>query len=261
MRFYVGLHQPSNAALFERCFISINRIRDRRSAFPAREWIMDSGAFSEIDTYGAYRHTPEEYAAHVNRWYELSGRTMVAAVSQDFMCEPFILKKWGRTVAEHQAWTVERYDRIRAAVPDAYVMPVLQGYTPEEYVDHIRQYGDRLTPGMWVGVGSVCKRNGNPRAIEDVLLAIHAERRDLRIHGFGLKKTAVTSGLVWQLLDTADSLAWSQRARKARRHPRRPGDELRSGNDPKEAVRYVRDIYAKPVQFGLVLPPARRGAA
>jgi hypothetical protein len=92
-------------------------------------------------------------------------------------------------------------------------MPVLQGYAPHEYVDHLRQYDDRLAHGAWVGVGSVCKRNGNPRAIEEVLAAIKTERPDLRLHGFGLKMTALRSPVVRALLHTADSMAWSYAAR------------------------------------------------
>ena len=33
-----------------------------------------------------------------------------------------------------------------------HLMPVLQGYLPSEYIC------DRLKEGMWVGIGSVCKR-------------------------------------------------------------------------------------------------------
>jgi hypothetical protein len=78
--------------------------------------------------------------------------------------------------------------------------------------------GARLAPGAWVGVGSVCKRNGSPAAIEAVLLAIKRERPDLRLHGFGLKSTALSSRLVRELLHTADSMAWSFAARKQGRN-------------------------------------------
>ncbi len=53
-------------------------------------------------------------------------------------------------------------------------MPVLQGYDPESYLAHLDLYGELLTPGQWIGVGSVCKRNTNPKQIEDILVAIHA---------------------------------------------------------------------------------------
>ncbi|HET8632346.1 MAG TPA: hypothetical protein VFL91_33390 [Thermomicrobiales bacterium] len=46
------------------------------------EWIMDSGAFTELATYGRYRPTPDEYAAQIIRW--AANGQLVAAVSQDF---------------------------------------------------------------------------------------------------------------------------------------------------------------------------------
>jgi hypothetical protein len=112
------------------------------------------------------------------------------------------------------------------------IMPVLQGYAPADYIRHIRMYGDRLKPGVWVGVGSVCKRNGDPKAIVAVLSAIHTERPDLRLHGFGLKLTAILHPGVRALLATADSLAWSYAARK----------QGRSANDWREAEAFARRV-------------------
>ncbi len=48
MRFFTGLHQPSDAPHFDAAFISVNRLRPRRAPLRARDWIMDSGAFTEI---------------------------------------------------------------------------------------------------------------------------------------------------------------------------------------------------------------------
>lgn len=131
--------------------------------------------------------------------------------------------------------TIERYDAIRAALdPSLPLMPVLQGALPEHYVDHLRTYGDRLTFGMWVGVGSVCKRNGYPHEIAAVLRAIKADSPDLRLHGFGCKLTALSSAEVRAALHSADSLAWSYAARKQGRNPndwRECGRELITTRD------------------------------
>lgn len=182
MKFFVGLHQPSDAKNVGESFVSVNRLRTRKSDFKVGEWIMDSGAFSTILTHGGYPHSVEEYAAQINRWKHC-GR-LLAAVAQDYMCEPKMLEITGLDIPTHQRLTIERYDALLPLVTDVYIMPVLQGYDPGDYVSHIRQYGDRLAVGAWVGVGSVCKRNGDPRSIEDVLLAIKGERPDLRLHGF-----------------------------------------------------------------------------
>lgn len=261
MRFFTGLHQPSDAGRVSPAFISVHRLRDRRS-MPAGlgDWIMDSGAFTTILLHGGYPHPVEDYAAEIRRiaaWGNL-----LAAVAQDFMCEGHMLARTAATdaalvgmwpqlgpatrealVSLHQLWTIERYDALAACdTAGVHIMPVLQGFTPEEYVAHIRQYGARLVPGMWVGVGSVCKRNADPAAIEGVLLAIKRERPDLLLHGFGLKSTALGSGLVRSLLHTADSMAWSYAARK----------QGRNANDWREAERFARRIATMPVQHSLM---------
>ena len=212
-QFFVGLHQPSDAQHFKRCMVSYNRLKTRKSDFRVGKWMMDSGAFTEISTHGHYREGVEGYAAAIIRW--ASCGQLMAAVSQDYMCEPMILRKTGLTIADHQRLTIERYDAIRALVPSSiHILPVIQGYLPEHYAAHVAQYGARLVPGMWVGVGSVCKRNGSPREMAAVLRAIRHVCSDLRLHGFGAKTTALESVEVRGLLSTADSMAWSYHARK-----------------------------------------------
>jgi hypothetical protein len=240
VRFFVGLHQPSDARHFDSAFISVARLRGRKSAFPVGDWIMDSGAFTEVARNGAYRHDVSQYAAEIERWRG-NGR-LLAAVSQDWMCEPFVVARTGLSAKLHQQLTIERYIALRHAT-SAYVMPVLQGYQPAEYVDHLRQYGSLLAHGAWVGVGSVCKRNGDVRAIETVLLAVHRTRPDLRLHGFGLKTTALGSGLVRKLLHTADSMAWSFSARR----------QGRNANDWREARAFAERIESMSYQMPLFL--------
>ncbi len=138
---------------------------------------------------------------------------MEAAGCQDYMCEPFVTEKTGLTVREHQRLTIERFDRLHAAT-DAPLLPVLQGFKPREYREHLADYGDRLAHGARVGVGSVCKRNSHPAMIEHILGGIKADRPDLRLHGFGLKLTALNRPGIRALLYSADSMAWSFNARK-----------------------------------------------
>jgi hypothetical protein len=242
MRFFTGLHQPSDAKHFDAAFVSVNRLRKRKSGFDVGDWIMDSGAFTTILTHGGYPEDVSMYAEQIKRW--ASNGNLLAAVAQDYMCEEHMLKLTGKTIPEHQQLTIERYDALmRCDVGGVSIMPVLQGYDPQDYVQHIRMYGDRLRSGAWVGVGSVCKRNGDSRAIENVLLAIHAERPDLLLHGFGLKSTALSSWIVTELLHTADSMAWSFHARI----------NGRNGNDWREAKAWTDKINRRPMQYGLFM--------
>lgn len=232
MRFFVGLHQPSDARHIPAACISVARLRPRKAPLLAHDWIMDSGAFSTLARHGGYPDSPAAYAAEIERWRGCGN--LLAAVAQDFMCEPAMLAKTGLTVATHQRLTIERYDALRALVSGVYILPVLQGYRTAEYVDHLRQYGARLGPAAWVGVGSVCKRNSQPALVLEILQAVHAERPDLQLHGFGVKKTSLWDPRVRRELASADSMAWSFAARY----------EGRNQNDWREAVQFAAAVEA-----------------
>lgn len=237
VRFYIGLHKPGHARHFERACISIAALQRRVRPVDCPDVLVDSGAFSEIALHGGYRAGVADYAAQLRR---LAGIVSItAAVAQDYMCEPFMLAKTGLSVADHQRLTIERYDALIAEDLPFPVMPVLQGYEPGDYAAHIRAYGDRLTPNLWVGVGSVCKRNSKPDRIVEVLAAIHGVRPDLRLHGFGVKRTALANAGVLAMLDSADSMAWSFAARYGGRN----------SNSAVEAIG-----YAAQVEAGMRLP-------
>ena len=158
-------------------------------------------------------------------------RGLQVAVSQDYMCEEWMLEKTGLTVEDHQRLTIERYDALLPLI-DVYLMPVLQGYSIESYLSHIDQYGERLCLGAYVGLGSVCKRNTDIRQIEAIVTSIKKKRPDIYLHGFGLKTTALSSALVRDNLHSADSMAWSFAARY----------EGRDANDWREALALVKAI-------------------
>jgi hypothetical protein len=210
--------------------ISFTRLRERKRFMRVGEWILDSGAFSEINRFGDHRSSVEAYVKAVNRWAKCG--QLVAAVTQDYMCEPQILQRTGLDIRTHQARTIERYLCLRA-LAGCYVMPVLQGFNPESYAEHLCAYGSELIPGQWVGVGSVCKRNSSPTAIEDVLVMIATLRPDLRLHGFGIKLTALKSPTVRALLYSSDSMAWSYGGR------RQNGADA---NDPRLAQSFARKV-------------------
>lgn len=249
MKFFLGWHQPCNgqsgAGEFERAFISVRRLWKRKSDFQINEWILDSGAFKELELYGDYTFTIKEYAEAIIRWSTCG--QFLAAVSQDFMCEQYIFDQRFKhkgirySIPVHQRMTICHYDKLRSLVPkEICIIPVLQGLSISDYLSHLDQYGDRLTDGMWIGVGSVCKRQGNPVIIEDILLAIKQKRPDLRLHGFGIKSTALKSGLVWDLLYSADSQANSF-------HQRMTGTG--KANCPLSAIAYASKIIANEPQY------------
>jgi hypothetical protein len=218
MKFYIGMHLPYLAKHFDNTFISVNVLRKRKSAFGVNNWIMDSGAFTEISTYGHYRASVHDYAEQILKWRSCGNLEL--AVAQDYMCEPFILKITGLTVREHQELTIKRYAELVRDISDSVqIMPVIQGFAPSDYSNHLDMYDELLKQNMRVGVGSVCKRNSKPTEIVSVLETIKAKRPDLKLHGFGLKTTALKNNYISSLLYSADSMAWSFAARKQHRNP------------------------------------------
>lgn len=232
MLFYPGFDDLYYLHHFERAFISVNRLWTRRSHFSVNNWILDSGAFTEITTHGRYRNEPKEYAVQIEKWRHCGGFEI--ACSQDWMCEPFVTNITGFTVLQHQQFTIERYEALKS-LTDAPIMPVIQGFKPNEYVQHVGMYGDLLEYGARVGVGSICKRNSEPRVIEYILRQIKAIRPDLKLHGFGLKLTALNRPCIQNLLYSADSMAWSFNARK----------NGRSAHDWREAKAFENRINRK----------------
>ena len=234
--FFVGLHHPGDAENFRIACLSVNTLWTRKKPILRVRALIDSGAYTIIHKHGHYpeSHSVENYARRLFTLYTGGIVSILAAVAQDYMCEPHIRAKTGLSTEQHQRLTVERYDALKVELERLFegpipfhLMPVLQGQTPEDYVRHIEMYGDRLTRGMWVGVGSVCKRQGNVKSITSVLLAIKTARPDLQLHGFGVKLTALADKLVRKLLRTADSMAWSYAAFKQGRG--------RDANDWREA--------------------------
>jgi hypothetical protein len=214
MLFYLGTHEP---AWLKRTavplFVSRRRLARRKSQPRAiGRWALDSGGFTELLMYGGWRTEPARYADEVCRWRDEIGGLDFAA-TQDWMCEPFMLEKTGKTVREHQELTIASYLELRGLAPEAPWCPVLQGYAIDEYLDHAEQYraaGVDLASLPRVGVGSVCRRQGTFEAVE-----LFAALRQLgaKLHGFGLKGGFVARcfGLG---LASSDSLAWSLQARK-----------------------------------------------
>lgn len=164
-------------------FVSDYRLR-RRKTLPraAGPWALDSGAFSILERGSAF-DAPAVYATRVRRYQEEIGRLDWVA-PQDWMCEPWIIRKTGLTVEEHQRRTVHNFLSLRDLLGDL-VIPVVQGWrVPGDYlrcVDLYDQAGVDLTGGRLVGLGSVCRRQATGQI---ALCASTLAARGLRLHGF-----------------------------------------------------------------------------
>jgi hypothetical protein len=212
--FYLGVHHPIwLATAGVELFVSHRRLADRRT-FPRAiaPWVCDSGGFSQLSTPPhCYTETPAAYAAAVRRYAEEVG-SLAWCAPQDFMCEPFMVARTGLSTDEHIARTVGNYLDLAEHLGDM-VMPVIQGWTLADYhrcIDRYEAAGVHLTRA---GIGSVCRRQ-NTHTITTIVASIHTRVGDL--HAFGVSGRGL--GRFAPHLASADSMAWSQLARRDR-HP------------------------------------------
>ena len=211
--FLLGLPEP---AWLERvdvpAFVSHTRLARRRRLPHARTWwCLDSGGFTEIKRHGAWTVDPADYVAAVRRYAAEIG-WLAWAAPQDWMCEPPQLVRTGLTVVEHQRRTVDNYVLLRQLAPELPFIPVIQGWTAASYLHCVQLYADAgvdLRAEPVVGIGSICRRT-SPTAVWRVVETLHSA--GLRgLHGFGVSVSALP--VVFELLASSDSQAWSQAAR------------------------------------------------
>lgn len=202
MKFYLGTHQPYFANRVNiPWFISIVRILKRNEKLQGQDWILDSGGFTQVGKLGEYQISEDEYLDSI------ALHQPNCAFCQDWMCEAHILEKTGLTVVEHQERTLESY--LSLSKRSHRIRPVLQGWTPRQYAEHVTMYRKAgVDMGQLFGVGTVCSRNGNSSAIRKVLQSIHDAQSRIRLHGFGLKTTALMNWHIVSMLESADSMAW-----------------------------------------------------
>ncbi|MGW5569787.1 deazapurine DNA modification protein DpdA family protein [Nocardia thailandica] len=228
MRFFLGTHRPHwLAETGVPMFVSDRQLRRYKTLPRARgPWALDSGGFTELSSHGSWDQgpTPAEYVGRIRRYARDVGNLAFAA-PQDWMVEPAILAGGqfagmhfagtGLSVPEHQRRTVDNFLALRDLAPDLPIIPVLQGWTTGDYLrcaDVYAANGVELDSAPIVGLGSVCRRQATSEAAE-IIAAVVEAIPGIRIHGFGIK----TAGLAayGQFLDSADSMAWSFRARRS----------------------------------------------
>lgn len=195
------------------------------------------------------------------------GRLLWAA-PQDWMCEPWVIfggthnglrfhgtqearginpgepDDFESAVRMHQEFTVQNYLELRRVAPDLPFIPVLQGWSLEDYQRCADLYADAgvdLTAAPVVGLGSVCRR----QATEEIARIVeHFHARGLSLHGFGVKTDGL--GDYGDQLTSADSMAWSV---GGRRNPKLPGCTHRAkncANCPTYALRWHHRIVSAP---------------
>ena len=213
MIFYLGTHHATQRwfDLGVPLFVS-RRVLAARKTLPETlpsltDWALDPGGFTELSLYGEWRTSVYQYVSDVWRFAQMGCLAWVAP--QDWMCEPFMLQKTGLTVADHLERTVRNFLDLRQLLGPL-VIPVLQGWEPDDYHRCWEMYakaGVDLEKEALVGLGSVCRRQNTSEAGRIVRSLV-----PLKLHYFGAKLTGLES--FGDALTSADSMAWSYRARR-----------------------------------------------
>lgn len=255
MKFYLGTHLPNwlRREEFRHVPLFVSRrtlARYKKLPRAIGAWALDSGGFTELSMFGKWTVPAKEYARNVERFRAEVGPIDFAA-PQDWMCEPWITRKTGLTVEEHQRRTVANLIELRSLGCD--VIPVLQGWTVAEYHRHVEMYdraGLDLRAERLVGVGSVCRRQGTEEGAR-IIRSLAA--LGLLLHGFGIKSGGLR--MIHRYLATADSLAWSFTARRAPPLPECVGKHKACANCSKFALRWRAKLLAslRPIQHQQLL--------
>jgi hypothetical protein len=228
MMFFLGTHQPhwlrDPRFVSVPLFISRRRLSDYKKLPPTEgSFALDSGGFTELQMYGKWSLTSEQYAEEVSRYIKFYGPHLLWVAPQDWMCEPIVLTGGkaargvvfagtGLSIIEHQQRTVENFVALRKMLGDV-VIPVLQGWYLTDYWRCQELYEDagvKLADEQTVGVGTVCRRQSTAEATT-IMTTLASD--GLNLHGFGFKKGGVKN--CHTLLTSADSTAWSDTARRS----------------------------------------------
>ena len=252
--FYLGTHiqswiwDPRRTGEGVPLFVSRRRLARIKRYAPALErWALDSGGFTEIQMHGKWTIPPSIYAREVERWDDEIGKLDFASI-QDWMCEPHMIAKTGKSIKDHQTLTVSSYLDLLSLSPSLPWLPVLQGWTRGDYLEHVEMYaraGIALEDVDRVGLGSVCRRQ-HTGEVESLIRTLTGGGIDL--HAFGFKVLGLArSG---SMLASSDSMAWSYRARRS---PPLPGCRHKScANCHRFALRWRARLLATPTQLLLL---------
>lgn len=175
---------------------------------------LDSAGYVAAVRYGDYRWSVEEYielvGAHPWVWW----------ASMDMCCESEVACD-RPTRLLRMAATAYLLGQCRAAAAERGLpapMPVLQGWTPDDYGRSASWLPLTEWPTL-VGIGSVCRRQVHG---PDGILAILDALEDVlpshtSVHLFGVKSTVLEQLAEHPRVASVDSMAWDLQARVERR--------------------------------------------
>ncbi len=172
---------------------------------------VDSGGFPSSFIHNGYNKSDSEYLHFVKK----TKATYFAL--RDYPCEPQILQKYNVTVRDQILRTVEHHIKLLDLLSNydlsAKPIPVIQGWEIEEYLFCLDEFREHGLISEYMAIGSLCRRNATTQ-IRKIILTVRDELKDsIKLHGFGVKLSALKNKAVWDALYSVDSAAWDFDAR------------------------------------------------
>ena len=200
--FYYGSSWHWPLSYLPRVMLSYNYVRKLKMPWRMQiPFMMDSGAFAVILKYGKYPFTPEEYALGIEKWHPDVAWTM------DYPCEPSVQKRGDYNPRKAQEMTID--NQIKLLDLNTNTQMVVQGWTVQDYLENIDRIKDQGLLTERLGIGSVCRRGQN-REIARIIRAIHNNVPPwVKLHGFGIKVSALKYTDAKFNLYSADSMSWA----------------------------------------------------
>ncbi len=184
---------------------------NRLPKYPYQNLFIDSGGFYSSMVSGGYTKTDDEYLQFVEKIM----REYFAL--RDYPCEPQLLKKHNLTVKQNINRTVDNHLSLLDILPKYCInsepVPVIQGWKKEDYLSCIDAFNEQGLMNNYMAIGSVCRRTALDNIREIVISVRDNVPSWVKLHGFGLKLTALKDLAIWKALYSTDSGAWDYVAR------------------------------------------------
>jgi len=172
---------------------------------------IDSGGFYSSMRSGKYTKPDREYLEFIEKvqpeFFAL----------RDYPCEPQLLKKHDLTAKQNIQRTVDNHIVLMDLLSEYQIIsqpvPVIQGWQKEDYLNCIDAFNDAGLLSDYMAIGSVCRRTTISNIREIVVAIRDAISSWTKLHGFGVKLTALSDLAIWNALYSVDSGAWDYTAR------------------------------------------------
>jgi len=190
-----------------------------------QKWFLDSGGFTLMSQWRKFPFSIDDYAHLIEK------KSPNLAATMDYPCEPNL--DLGMSVKERIERTIDNadvlinnYDFDRKTK----VIPVIQGWTVEDYKGCIDEYHRRDLLSDYVAFGSMCRRVA-PSEMKKMVVKLTdrlARYGDIRAHFFGFKLSFLKDLSIQQRVYSCDSAAWTFN------HDKNSGPQRRLAKNQKE---------------------------